>query len=50
MYLLLVFKVFLEVLRINIFLKKCCGEGGGNKEYYSQLKPNYKSTVAHTKM
>jgi hypothetical protein len=50
MYLLLVFKVFLEALRINILLKKFCGEEGGNEEYYLQLKPNYKSTFAHTKM
>jgi hypothetical protein len=50
MYLLLVFKVFVEALRINILLKKIFREGGGNEEYYSQLKPNYKSTVVHTKM
>jgi hypothetical protein len=33
MYLLLIFKVFVEALRINILLKKFCGEGGGNEEY-----------------
>jgi len=37
-------------LPIPIFLVPLIGEGEGNEEYYSQLKPNYKSTVAHTKM
>jgi hypothetical protein len=50
MYLLLIVKVFVEALRINILLKKYCEEGGVNEEYNSQLKPNYKSTVVHTKM
>jgi len=37
-------------LPIPKFLVPLIGEGGGNEEYYSQLTPNYKSTVAHTKM
>ena len=37
-------------LPIPKFLVPLIGEGVGNEECYSQLKPNYKSTVAHTKM
>jgi len=37
-------------LPIPKFLVPLIREGGGNEEYFSQLKPNYKSTVAHTKM